>query len=211
MLLSQVSHYRILSRLGHGGMGEVYLAEDLSLDRKVALKFLLPGLLADGADRRLLHEAKAAAHLDHPFICKVYEVGDHDGRPFIATEYVNGVTLKERLAAGRVPKDEALRLGAEVAEALHFAHSRGIVHRDVKPANVMLGTDGHVKVMDFGIAKRVGGAAGADAKTVAVPTASVPGELTGTLAYMSPEQLRGETGRSAIRCVRVWTPAVTSC
>ncbi len=191
MLLSQVSHYRILSRLGHGGMGEVYLAEDLSLDRKVALKFLLPGLMTDGADRRLLHEAKAAAHLDHPFICKVYEVGEHEGRPFMATEYVNGVTLKERLAAGRVPKDEALRIAAEVAEALHFAHSRGIVHRDVKPANVMLGADGHVKVMDFGIAKRVGPAA-ADAKTVAVPTASVPGELTGTLAYMSPEQLRGE-------------------
>lgn len=125
MLLSQVSHYRILSRLGHGGMGEVYLAEDLSLDRKVALKFLLPGLMTDGADRRLLHEAKAAAHLDHPFICKVYEVGDHEGRPFMATEYVNGVTLKERLAAGRVPKDEALRIAAEVAEALHFAHSRG--------------------------------------------------------------------------------------
>ena len=176
---------------GTGAWAKVDLAEDLA-DWKVALKFLLSGLMTDGADRRLLHEAKAAAYLDHPFICKVYEVGDHEGRPFMATEYVNGVTLKERLAAGRVPKDEALRIAAEVAEALSFAHSRGIVHRDVKPANVMLGADGHVKVMDFGIAKRVAGPVGADAKTVAMPTASVPGELTGTLAYMSPEQLRGE-------------------
>ncbi len=191
MVPNQVSHYRIVARLGQGGMGEVYLAEDLSLDRKVALKFLLAGLFDDGAERRLLHEAKAAAHLDHPFICKVYEVGEHEGRPFLATEYVDGMTLKERLATGQLPRDEALRIAAEVAEALHFAHTRGIVHRDVKPANVMIGADGHVKVMDFGIAKRLAAPISADAKTVAVPTASVPGELTGTLAYMSPEQLRG--------------------
>lgn len=173
-------------------MGEVFLAEDLSLDRRVALKFLLPGLLDDGAGRRLLREAKAAAHLDHPFICKVYEVGEHEGRPFLATEYVDGVTLKERLATGRLPPDDARRIAGEVAEALHFAHARGIVHRDVKPANVMLGADGHVKVMDFGIAKRLDAPMSADAKTVGAATATVPGELTGTLAYMSPEQLRGE-------------------
>ena len=192
MVPSQVSHYRILTRLGQGGMGEVYLAEDLLLDRKVALKFLLVGPFDDGADRRLLREAKAAAHLDHPFICKVYEVGEHEGRPFLATEYVDGVTLHERLATGQLPAEEALRIAAEVAEALHFAHTRGIVHRDVKPANVMIGADGHVKVMDFGIAKRLGTPLGGDENTAAVPTVSVPGELTGTLAYMSPEQLRGE-------------------
>jgi tetratricopeptide (TPR) repeat protein len=173
-------------------MGEVFLAEDLSLDRKVALKFLLPGFLG-GADGRLLREAKAAAHLDHPFICKVYEVGEHEGRPFIATEYVDGVTLKDRLATGRVPQEEARRMAAEVAEALHFAHARGVVHRDVKPANVMLGADGHVKVMDFGIAKRLDAPVSGDAHTVGVaPLGSVPGEMTGTPAYMSPEQLRGE-------------------
>ena len=145
-----------------------------------------------GGHRRLLREARAAAQLDHPFICKVYEVGEHDGRAFFAMEFVEGVTLKARLASGRLTTDEALRIGGEIAEALNFAHSRGIVHRDIKPANVMLAADGHVKVMDFGVAKRMVAPPGAEDVTAGAATATLPGEPTGTLAYMSPEQIRGE-------------------
>ncbi len=200
MVPTEFSHYRVLSPLGHGGMGEVYLAEDQSLGRKVALKFLLPAAGDDSAHQRLLREARAAAHLDHPFICKVYEVGEHDGRPFLAMEYVDGVTLRDRLADGGLPAEHVVRVGREIAEALHFAHERGVVHRDVKPANVMVTRDGHVKVMDFGIAKRLAPAAAADAATASVATLTIPGELTGTLAYMSPEQVRGESvdGRSDV-------------
>jgi len=189
---SQFSHYRVLSHLEQGGMGEVFLAEDLSLHRKVALKFLLAPGGDPAADARLVREARAAAHLDHPFICKVYEVGEQDGRAFFAMEYVDGITLKERLARGRLSRKEALRIASEVADALQFAHARRVVHRDLKPANVMLGADGHVKVMDFGIAKRLPAAIAADGATAAVSTASLPGELSGTLAYMSPEQVRAE-------------------
>ncbi len=179
-------------------MGEVYLAEDLTLNRKVALKFLLSGA-PGGPDevegrRRLLREARAAAQLDHPFVCKVYEVGEEAGRAFLAMEFVEGVTLKERLAGGRrLDPDEAARIGGEIAEALHLAHTRGIVHRDLKPANVMLASDGHVKVMDFGVAKRLAAPLAAADSTIAAMTVSLPGELTGTPAYMSPEQLRGES------------------
>jgi serine/threonine protein kinase/tetratricopeptide (TPR) repeat protein len=187
MVTGQFAQYRILSRIGSGGMGEVYLAEDQKLHRKAALKFLLPAV--DDGDGRLLREARAAAHLDHPFICKVYEVGEHEGRTFLALEYVEGVTLKDRLAQGPIPVPEAVRMSGEIAEALDFAHGRGIVHRDLKPANVMVATDGHVKVMDFGIARKLD----ATASTATVTSdMSVPGLLTGTLAYMSPEQLRAE-------------------
>jgi tetratricopeptide (TPR) repeat protein len=190
---SEFSRYRILSRLGQGGMGEVYLAEDPSLGRKVALKFILPEMAADdGARRRLLHEARAAAQLDHPFLCKVYEAGEHDNTPYLALEFVEGTTLKERLAAGTLPESDALRMATEIAEAVQFAHARGIVHRDLKPANIMIGTDGHVKVMDFGVAKRLVAPAPADAVTVNASTVSVAGEPTGTLAYMSPEQILGQ-------------------
>ena len=151
---TEFSRYRVVSRLGHGGMGEVFLAEDVSLNRKVALKFLQPGDVSDTA-RRILTEARAAAHLDHPFICKVYEVGEHDGRPFLAMEYVEGLTLSDRLLRGRLPVSLALRIAREVADALHFAHSRGIVHRDLKPANVKVQPDGVVKVLDFGLAKAI--------------------------------------------------------
>ena len=169
----------------------MFLAEDADLNRKVALKFLLgPELLA--GDERLIREARAVAHLDHPFICKIYEIGEQEGRTFLAMEYVDGATIKDRLALGRIPVRDALQFALEVADALQFAHTRGIVHRDLKPANVMVGADGHVKVMDFGIAKRMRPSPTADAPTVADPTASRSGEWTGTLAYMSPEQIRGE-------------------
>ena len=170
-----------------------------TLNRRVALKFLLPVDASErrdsadgGGHRRLLREARAAAQLDHPFICKVYEVGEHDGRAFFAMEFVEGVTLKARLASGRLTTDEALRIGGEIAEALNFAHSQGIVHRDIKPANVMLAADGHVKVMDFGVAKRMVAPPGAEDVTAGAATATLPGEPTGTLAYMSPEQIRGQ-------------------
>ena len=187
MVTGEFAQYRILSRIGSGGMGEVYLAEDQKLHRKAALKFLLPAV--DDGDGRLLREARAAAHLDHPFICKVYEVGEHDGRAFMAMEFVEGVTLKDRLATGRLPVADAIRICGEIAEALDFAHGRGIVHRDLKPVNVMVAADGHVKVMDFGIARKV---AATSATATFTADVSAPGLLTGTLAYMSPEQLRAE-------------------
>jgi tetratricopeptide (TPR) repeat protein len=191
---SQISHYRILSKIGKGGMGEVYLAEDLQLDRKVALKFLPEGQVPDETSRRrLLREANAAARLDHPFITKVYEVGQGDaasGIPFIAMELVEGETLRERLTRGPVSMPDALRIASEIADALEFARQRGIVHRDLKPANVMLTGDGHAKVMDFGIAKYVS-VPSADGSRPDGPSMTSTGEITGTPAYMAPEQLTG--------------------
>ncbi len=190
MITGEFSHYRVLSRLGQGGMGEVYLAEDRSLRRKVALKFLLGTPGDPEVGRLLLREARAAAQLDHPFICKVYEVDEQQGRPFIAMEFVEGQTLKERIGPGGLPLPAALAAAVEIADALQFAHARGVVHRDLKPANVMVAADGHVKVMDFGIAKVSPAAAGNEASTIA--SLARPGEPIGTLAYMSPEQVRGE-------------------
>jgi tetratricopeptide (TPR) repeat protein len=172
-------------------MGEVYLAQDLTLDRKAALKFLPATQSADASARkRLAREAQSAARLDHPFICKVYEVGQADDRPFIAMEFVEGTTLKDRLAVGPLPVPQAVRIASELAEALDLAHQRGIVHRDLKPPNVMLTPDGHVKVMDFGLAKQVIAASG-DFESIGTMTLTQTGELAGTVAYMSPEQLRG--------------------
>jgi len=197
---SQISHYRILSKIGQGGMGEVYLAQDLQLDRNVALKFLPQGQAPDEeARRRLLREANASARLDHPFITKVYEVGQGEaapgvpgmaGVPFIAMELVEGETLRARLARGPMPMADALRIASEIAEALEFARQRGIVHRDLKPANVMLTGDGHAKVMDFGIAKQVS-IPTADGDSAGGPSLTSTGEITGTPAYMAPEQLKG--------------------
>lgn len=181
------SRYRILRLLGRGGMGEVHLAHDLHLDRRIALKFLTPAQAADDARRRLLREAKASAALDHPFICKTYETGELDGRHFIAMEYVEGATLKERLEGGAMPIRDALRLAVEMADALDYAHRRGVVHGDLKPANVMLSPEGHVKLLDFGVARR----APSDAAVTATATATLPGEVSGTLAYMAPEQFGG--------------------
>lgn len=187
-----VSHYRILQKLGAGGMGEVYLAHDSALDRTVALKFLLPETQSDKiARKRLLAEARSAAALDHPFICKVYEAADADEQPFIAMEYVEGISLADKLHQGSLPLKEALRLAAEIAEALECAHNRGIVHRDLKPANILLTRDGHVKVMDFGLAKHVtAGSIGAEQTVTTVLTQ--PGATSGTLTFMAPEQLKGD-------------------
>src|SRR5262245_14177376 len=189
-----ISHYKILSRLGSGGMGEVYLAEDLKLARKVAIKFLPPALMTnEEARKRLLREARAAAALDHPNICTIHEVGDETGRNFIVMQYIEGETLAERIERERLEMSEVLAIAIQVAEALQEAHRQGIIHRDIKPRNLMLTARGQVKVLDFGLAKVVRERVGApeDAKTSSLM--STPGAILGTVLYMSPEQVRGET------------------
>jgi len=187
---SSFGGYQIEGALGRGGMGLVYLARERTLDRPVALKFLSPELQArDDARHRFLREARAAAALDHPYVCKIFQTGEEGGRPFIAMEYIRGETLKDRLARGRVSLDDTLQIVLKIAEALEAAHAAHIVHRDLKPSNVMLTPGGHVKVLDFGLAKRVGPG---DADASAVTLATQVGTVQGTIAYMSPEQLRGE-------------------
>jgi TolB-like protein/Flp pilus assembly protein TadD len=191
----QVAHYKIVSLLGSGGMGEVYLAEDLQLRRKVALKMLAPETTGD--ERGLLRfeqEAYAASALNHPNILTIYEFGQADGLHYIASEFVEGITLRQKMAEGRLSLDAALDIAIQIAGALAAAHARGIVHRDIKPENVIVRSDGIVKILDFGIAKltrrRVGYASRHTMSAVAVLT-SEPGVVLGTAKYMSPEQARG--------------------
>ncbi len=186
-----ISHYRILEKLGRGGMGEVYLAEDQQLGRKVAIKFLPPEIAGDErAKQRLLREAKTAATLDHPNICAIYEVGQEGDCSFIVLQYIEGETLAARLRHHRPDVREALAIAEQVAEALKQAHARGIVHRDIKPENIMLTTGAQVKVLDFGLAKVVHDPQMVDADTASL--LSMPGMVVGTLPYMSPEQVRGD-------------------
>jgi serine/threonine-protein kinase len=178
-----VSHYKVLERLGAGSMGEVYLAEDLRLGRKVALKLLPPDLTRDEAAKtRLIHEARAASLLDHPHICTVYDIEElSSGQLLLAMAYCEGETLRTRLARGPLPVEEAVELACQMAEALAEAHARGIVHRDVKPANAVVTKTGRLKLVDFGLAH--------------LPEATVltaTGTTLGTPAYMAPEQVRGE-------------------
>jgi serine/threonine protein kinase len=191
-LLGQtVSHYTIIKKLGCGGMGEVYLAEDTRLGRKVAVKFLPAETAADeGARQRLLREARTAATLDHTNICAIYEVGEEGGQSFIVLQYIEGETLAARLK--RQPPDipELHVIAAQVAEALAEAHARGIIHGDIKPENIMLTTRTQVKVLDFGLAKVLGAPSVAGEETMSM--FSTPGMLMGTVPYMSPEQVRGE-------------------
>jgi len=148
---TQLGSYQVLERLGSGGMGEVYLAYDLRLYRRVAIKLLPTHLTADAVAReRLRREALAAAALDHPFICKIFEIGEDQGTLFIVMEYIRGETLNARLRAGPLPRSDALRIAGEVAEALEAAHAKPLVHRDLKPANVMLTSQDRAKVMDWG-------------------------------------------------------------
>ena len=160
MIGQTVSHFEILERLGQGGMGVVYKARDLRLDRLVALKFLPPHLGGeDAAERRFLREARTASALDHANICTIYEIGEtEDGRTFIAMAYVEGESLAERIARGPVSVEEALRIGAKVALGLAEAHARGIVHRDIKPGNIAITNEGAVKILDFGLAMVPGAA-----------------------------------------------------
>ena len=185
--------YRILQSLGRGGMGEVFLADDTQLERKVAIKFLPEELRDDAVARgRFEREAKSAAALDHPCICKIYELTDIDGRAAIVMEHVTGQTLEARLADGPLAPAAAVQLAAEVAEALQQAHARRILHRDLKPSNLMLTPEGHVKVMDFGLAKRLQATGGSASDDLTPGSLTETGTLLGTPAYMAPEQIRGE-------------------
>ncbi len=182
MLGETISHYRIIEKLGEGGMGIVYKAQDLTLDRLVALKFLPQYLVRDPeAKERFLHEAQAASALDHPNICTVHEIGEHEGRTFIVMGYYEGETVKRKIEHGALPHVDAVNLICQVAEGLAKAHEAGIVHRDIKPANIIVTKDGVAKILDFGLAKVSG-------RTLHTKS----GTTLGTVAYMSPEQARGE-------------------
>ena len=186
MIGSTISHYKILEKLGEGGMGVVYKAQDLKLDRLVALKFLPHHLTANETEKaRFLQEAKAAAALNHPNVCSVIDIQEYEGEQFIVMEFVDGMTLRQRIAVkgdvtSPLPMHDAIAYAIQIGEALQEAHSKGIVHRDIKADNILINSKNQVKVMDFGLAKMKG--------AVGLTKA---GSTVGTIAYMSPEQIQG--------------------
>jgi TolB-like protein/tRNA A-37 threonylcarbamoyl transferase component Bud32/Flp pilus assembly protein TadD len=193
VLGQQLGHYRILEKIGAGGMGEVYRAHDEQLDRDVALKVLPAHTLTDEIARaRLLREARAAAALNHPHICTIHEVGEAGGQAYIAMELVEGKPLSALVPGQGLPVETVLRFGSQIADALAHAHERRIVHRDLKSANVVITPEGRAKVLDFGLAKRISGEELAEATTQSLASLTQAGALIGTVPYMAPEQLRGQ-------------------
>src|SRR2546422_9427965 len=190
-----IAQYKIVSKIGEGGMGEVWRARDAKLGRDVAIKVLPAAFSADAERlRRFEQEAQAAGALNHPNILVIFHIGTHGGAPYIVSELLEGETLRDRMAGAALPQRKALDYALQIARGLAAAHEKGIVHRDLKPDNVFITSNGRVKILDFGLAKLTGPPDGAESQTE-VPTRKVntdPGTVMGTVGYMSPEQLKGQ-------------------